>query len=596
MARFAFGIDLGTTNSCISVLRLDGAGNTAEVIPMRDGSRTLPSCVWYKKDGSIVVGKEAYNNRFKTDEVVYSSKRAIGTQKIYQLHGGKLQVTPTQVATEVLTYLKNNAEFIYGKGNIKDITITVPAYFSIEKRAATRLAAEKAGMNVISIINEPTSAALAFMQKEKQNVTAMVVDFGGGTFDTTILEYQGANDFGGLFDDEDSKSVSKVLSTAGDDMLGGDDIDSNALDIMCARFDELFHSQTGDAQFNLMKLLPDTQREEIILKIEKFKKEYKNSQITMKVPVKYKGKAVEAQLILNDHVFREAFKPIYRRMLAILKECIAGTPATFSQILLVGGGTKLAYLKERLRGTFKDTFINDSLNPDEAVALGAATMSGIVSGDVEMTVSDVLPQTLGVATTIYEGSLVMPDRFSSVIKKGTTLPATRTLDVQTTFDDKERIKIDVYQGESPLVDENDYLGSILLEGATFKKGYTVSIALNVDANGLLTVTAKSAGVTSEIQMDNILKPKTSESKGGKTALLVASWVAVIESADIDDTQRESLLLLAEDAKKGDKCAIKKLRVEVKELGQTVKEDTREKITSAFGTPIASFGSVQVGGD
>ena len=262
--KYAFGIDLGTTNSCIAV---KAAGRPAEIIALADGRKTLPSCVMYK-DGNVIVGREAYIHRYDTDHVVYSSKRDIGSDKKYTIYANgddapPVEITPVDVAYEILKKLKQDAELLYGKDFIKDVTITVPAYFTLERRSATIEAANRAGLNVLALINEPTAAAVAYTEGSSGNERILVYDLGGGTFDVTLLSMTEPDaDLAELFDDEDlSDTVAKVISSSGGPHLGGDDLDRLVYDLAVKNA----KLPTGEP---VAELLTDEQVERVVLAID----------------------------------------------------------------------------------------------------------------------------------------------------------------------------------------------------------------------------------------------------------------------------------------------------------------------------------------
>lgn len=541
MGKFSFGIDLGTTNSCISVMQgTDAHSRRPQVITLEDNRNTLPSCVWFKRDGSIVVGREAYKHRYLTDEVVYSSKRFIGTNHVYSLHDGKLKVTPVQVAAEILKKLKHDAEILYGEGAVDEAVITVPAYFDSNKRKATKQAAEMAGISIRSIINEPTSAALAYTLGNMGNDQFLVYDLGGGTFDVTLMNV--SNSSSAEFEmfqemETSSTTLAQVLASAGDDHLGGDDLDRMIYELALDRVNKEANSHERIHDFDIRDHIDEDMQEKIILFIEDFKKSSMLSSSTACHEIKVKlGRSEKTFVVkIDENLIREALEPIYYRTLKKVQECLESKPgSTFNKIVLIGGSTKLKLLQERLREDFPDTPIYAELNPDEAVALGAAVQMDINKGDTELIVSDVLPRSVGIDCILMMDDMQIPGRFKPVISKDTVLPAEGSITLTTIEDNQKILPVAIYQGESFLSDENTYLGTIILEDAnTSKRGEDdVILRMRIDGNGILTTSLTVGKQTTQIQLQNILNPIEETVKESKNK--IQEFIDKVENSDLNE--------------------------------------------------------------
>lgn len=506
-----FGIDLGTTNSCIAV-HSGGDADSAKVIPLRNGDVTLPSCVMYK-DGKIVVGKEAFKNRWDTDHTVYSVKRLMGTQKQIKLKdsaGNEFKVTPVEVSAEILKELKRNAEVLYGE--IKEIVITVPAYFGVEQRRDTKKAAELAGFKVLSLISEPTSASLAYgLNSEEQQDRILVYDLGGGTFDVSLLEFSKVEDSEfemlGLSLGDKEDVVCKVISTYGDNHLGGDDLDSAVADIILNRL----KNQCLDT-YGCECEIPDYEivREKLILVAENCKKSAVHDSQQMSIDVLIRGKQEKVFVGWDYNDYKAAFQPIFYKTMACVQQCLlTATRNDFSKIVLVGGSTKLEVLKEMLRETYPNKEILDTLNPDESVAIGASIKAAADKGANSTTVSDIVPMSIGVeSVNVYGEGPAISGAFSAIIPKNSVLPAEASKSFTTNTDNQEIIEVRVYQGSSPMVINNTFLGKI--EFTDIPKGKAgeveVSVRFIVDVNGLLSVRVKTSAGEKEVRLSNILSP------------------------------------------------------------------------------------------
>lgn len=495
------GIDLGTTNSCAAILK---EGAIPKVIPMRNGNKTLQSCVmWTGKGDEYVVGQTAYNNRYKPN-VIYSVKRLMGTdEKVVLTYNKKEKVlTPEEVSAKILMELMDNVKDTYGE--IKDVVITVPAYFNNKQLEATRKAGELAGLNVLKTFREPTAASLVYDVKANnaREELILVYDLGGGTFDVSLLRVSNDVDCSDLdelygFPENVAKDTSNgktlaVIKTDGDSRLGGDDIDNELFNII---MDKL-KSQGLDVDH-----LAREYKEELKLNLERKKK---NGSMMYELVIKTKlndakGTKVDTKVILSPDDFYEATRRIYKRTKARVDSVLNGINVnTISSIVLVGGSTKSIELKRMLRSDFPGIQINDALNPDEAVALGAAVEANRVkyAGETNVQVFDVLPQAIGISADM---------RVNRVIPKNQVVPYSAVRQFTNSRDDQEVISVDVYQGNSPIEEECTFLGTLKIDNIPKGPAGTVPILvkLTVNAEGLLKCAVKVGDIFEEKTLVNL---------------------------------------------------------------------------------------------
>lgn len=595
MQKFLFGIDLGTTNSCISVSKLINGKPITSVIPIRGSKTTLPSCVMFDR-GEVIVGEQAYTKRYLTDQVVYSSKRDIGTDKRYIINDGSdiFEVTPTDIAEHILRKLKTIAEQSYGEGNVKDVTITVPAYFSIEKRTQTKLAAEKAGWNVLAIINEPTAAALNYITDKKEPETFLVYDLGGGTFDVTLLQLMPAGEdvgFGLFKNPVTNKNFAEVISSAGNDKLGGDDLDLAALYLACQDATAEIKQKHNLKKFDLFKDLPADLKEHILLSIEQYKK--RGCDGTLQYDVKYERKdlTVEVMLSIDKTTMQQALFPLYAKTKAKISECLRGNSAyPFKRIVLVGGSTKLQILRDMLSKDFPGKEIYCDLNPDESVALGAAVMSTIVTGSSNMRLTDVLPQSVGVDCISQLKNIQLAGTFKRLINRNTVLPAEAITELYTTEDNQTQATLMIYQGEDTMTANNQFIGTVVLEGLEQKKAGQVAIILKlvVDGNGLLHVSAVSGSSEIKATLNNILKPTTVDELENVNPMLrkvIQGLRTAVSNLDISSDEKDHLEQLLKMAHK-DPNALNECKAKVKDLSSKSRDMRSQAVTELF-SPSAS---------
>jgi molecular chaperone DnaK len=535
------GIDLGTTNSCVSVME----GGESVVIPNPEGNRTTPSVVAFK-NGERQVGEVAKRQAITNPNTIQSVKRHMGTDYKVEIEGKEF--TPQEVSAIILQHIKSYAEDYIGE-TVEKAVVTVPAYFNDAERQATKDAGKIAGLEVERIINEPTAAALAYgIDKEDQDQTILVYDLGGGTFDVSILDI--------------GDGTFEVISTAGDNRLGGDDFDDVIIDHMAAEFKK----ENG---IDLSQDKMATQR----LKdaAEKAKKDLSGvSQTQISLPFITAGDAgpLHLEMNLTRAKFEELSSDLVERTMIPTRKALSDASLAANEIdkvILVGGSTRIPAVQEALkREVGQDP--SKGVNPDEVVALGAAIQGGVLQGDVkDVVLLDVTPLSLGIET--------MGSVFTKLIERNTTIPTSHSQVFSTAADNQTAVDIHVLQGEREMAADNKTLGRFqLTDIPPAPRGMPqIEVSFDIDANGIVNVRAKDMGTNKEQSI-------TIKSSSGLSDDEVDRMVKEAEENAEEDKKRREEVELRNEADQ----LIFTTDKTIKDLGEKVSDEEKQKAEAAKG--------------
>jgi molecular chaperone DnaK len=553
------GIDLGTTNSVVSYVQADGK---VKVIPNPEGKNTTPSAVAFKPGGEEIVGDAAKRQAVINPDTILSIKRLMGTDQKVSVKSLNKNFTPQEISAKILAYMKKYAEDSLGQ-TISKAVITVPAYFNDAQRQATKDAGQIAGLEVVRIINEPTASALAYGLESKKSGKILVYDLGGGTFDVSILEI--------------GDGTFEVISTAGDNRLGGDDWDLEIVKWIQEQIKASFGVNLTD-KMALQRFKDAAEKAKIEL----------SSMVETTISLPFVGQNANGPINFEGKLTRAKFQDMTKQLLKRTEDPIRKalsdaklTPNEIDEVLMIGGSIRMPAVQDLVKKILGKT-LNYSVNPDEAVSVGAAIQGAVISGDVkDVVLLDVTPLTLGIET--------MGEVMTALIPRNTTIPTTKSQIFSTAADNQPAVDIVVYQGERPMARDNKLLGHFKLDGIKpARRGQPrIEVTFSIDVNGIVKVSAKDLDSQKEQQI----------TISGTTGLSKEEIERMVKEAEAnkeaDDKRKEEVELKnkAEQyinsinqtlEEKGDKIDAKQKEETVKlkeELEQAIKDNDFAKLKS-----------------
>ena len=532
------GIDLGTTNSCVAVME----GGNANVITNSEGARTTPSVVAFQKDGTRIVGQVAKRQAVtNADRTIMSIKRKMGTTEKVTIDGKAY--TPQEISAMILSKLKSDAESYLGE-TVTQAVITVPAYFNDSQRLATKDAGKIAGLEVLRIINEPTAAALAYGMTDMDK-TVMVYDLGGGTFDVSILEI--------------ADGVFEVLSTNGDTHLGGDDFDKAIIDYLVAEFKKTDGIDLSNDKMAMQRLKEAAEKSKIELSATT------TSAVSLPFIAVDESGPKNLDITLTRAKFDELTASLVDRTLVSIRNAMKDanlSPSQIDEVLLVGGSSRIPAVQEAVKKEMGKE-AHKGINPDECVAVGAARQAGVLGGEeTGVLLLDVTPLSLGIETL---GGVC-----TKLIERNTTIPTSKSQVFSTAADGQTQVEIHVLQGEREIAQYNKTLGRFNLTGiAPAPRGVPqIEVTFDIDANGIVNVTAKDMGTGNEQKIT-----------------ITAS--SNLSDEDIDKAVKEAEMYAEEDKKRkeevetrnGAESMVFQCEKTLNELGDKISEDEKNEVTA-----------------
>lgn len=550
------GIDLGTTNSCVSVME----NGKPKILETPEGKRTIPSVVSFKGD-EIIVGDAAKRQMVTNKNTIHSIKRLIGTKKTVDIDGKKY--TPEEISAQILSYIKSCAEAKLGK-TINKAVITVPAYFNDSQRQATKNAGKIAGLEVERIINEPTAASLAYgIDKLEKEQKILVYDLGGGTFDVSILDI--------------ADGTFEVLATSGDNNLGGDDWDQKIIDWILAEVKKEHSVDLSTDKMAMQRLKDAAEKAKIELS------GLKEAEINLPFISMTNNGPLNVDLKLSRAKFEELTKELLERTIKPVEDALKEAKLTANDIhkvLLVGGSTRMPAVEELVTKKLGKS-PDKNINPDEVVAQGAAIQGGVLMGDVkDILLLDVTPLTLSIETL---GGVATP-----IIKRNSTIPISKSQIFSTAADNQPAVDVHVVQGERPMVADNKSLGRFVLDGIEpAPRGVPqIEITFNIDVNGILNVKAvdkktnKEANITikdssglSQEEIDRMVKE--AEENKEKDEKIKQEKETKYRAESLINTLKQGME--SEEAKKADPKQKEETQKQIDELEKLLKEEKYDEL-------------------